>query len=156
MVSSSSMHNFPSPLRLNHAGEVVQDVLDEEILRKVSSPPERKAMLTSDSGAKKTKGKKEAWFRIVRKRNAKDKQGENALDFQGIENILENVQYFTCGTLGDNTDDEKKKKKYLPTLTVSKKEGMKADDGTSKKDMIEKKDKIATSKDVSIMLLHWY
>lgn len=143
------MHNFPSPWRINYAGEVVRDVDVEETLRKVT--PERKSFFTSDADAQKTKGKKESWFRIVRKKS--DKKGESNLNFQGIDSILENIQCFSCGPMGESTDDGKKKSRFLPTLTISKKGG-KANDGKSKNEKVKKKEQTAASKDVSTDLMH--
>jgi len=139
------MHNFPSPWRINHAGEVVRDVDVEEVLHKVT--PERKSIFSSDADAKKTKGKKESWFRIVRK---KDKKGEGSSSFQGIENILDNMQCFSCGPLGESTGDGKKKSRFLSTLTISKKGGKtnEQDAGKSKKEnKVKKKEETSASKD---------
>ncbi|CAJ1935296.1 unnamed protein product [Cylindrotheca closterium] len=147
MVSSSTMHNFPSPWRINHAGEVVRDVNAEESLQKVS--PERDSFFGSDADAKKNnmKGKKESWFRIVPKKS--DKNGDDSSNFQAIENMLDNMQCFSCGPMGENTGDGKKKTRFLPTLTILSKKGVKTTrDDKSKKEKVKKKEEAAASKDL--------
>lgn len=143
------MHNFPSPWRINYAGEVIRDVKIEENLRKVT--PESKPFFTFDADEQKTKPNKESWFRIVRKKPIK--KGESNLNFQGIDNILEKMQCFSCGPMGESADDGKKKSRFLPTLTISK-NGSKANDGKSKNDKVRKKEQTAASKDVSTDLMH--
>ena len=141
------MHNFPSPWRINHAGEVVRDVDLGETLRKVS-PQQRKSKVVSDSqGQDKSKnntnkdGKmKESWFRIARKKKKDEKattaeEDENTLSFLGLESILENMDCFACGPPnGASADDsaEMKKKRLFSTLTMSTKVGKSSDEKQKK------------------------
>lgn len=143
MVSTSTMNNFPSPWRLNYAGEVVRDVDVEETLHKVS--PERKTFFSSDADAKSTtnKGKRESWFRIATKSNEK---GDGTSNFPSIENLLDNMQCISCGPVGENTGDGKKKNRFLPTLNISRNGRKRTNDDKSKKET--KKDQASFTKDV--------
>lgn len=114
------MMNFPSSLRMNFAGEIVQD---EAIL-----PKEKKTRLREERKQLQKKSmkqsSKETWFRFSKNKRIDDKKMP-VEKHAHLDGFFTKMELFVCGPAPIDTIEKKKRKKRkkrrLPILTIHSK-----------------------------------